>query len=560
MEQALEHGAAVAAQRGGRERGELGGVRVHLDHRAVAARHLRREVGGGVDRGGGADDQHAVAAGHLLGAAPQHVRRNRLAEVDRIPFDDTAALGTARRKLLGVDGDLRRREARHAVGTAQEVVIAVNLQQRLRAGLTVQAVDVLRDERGAVAPALELRQRPVACVGLGRRQGLAQGLRPGRRGVQALAPGAGRVAQEALVAVHGRLAVLRPQSAGTAEGGDAALHREPRAGERHHVPGLRHGSGRGRDLAIERLGQHELLGDGVRHGSVQRSVVAVAALAAPGLEVFHLHRPQLLAHAVAPPAVLDGAQAEGAARRAVAPEVEPGDQHAAQVTDVADVVAAAHHREDEEDRDQPDRPEGDGREDQHDRAVGPRERVGQHDAVDRTRRAERRNDERVLRRDAEDHREVGPQRDDEARADAADQVEAQEALRAPGHRHLRAEHPEHEAIHADVEQRAVQPHVGKGLPEVAALPDQRGRHGEEDGEVTAREQLLRDVHDGVDDQQLLDHRRGDRRPEAHARLAGPTSVHDLVSPPLRCPERALASEQLTILVRRRSSAQAVRRT
>src|SRR5207253_9539210 len=53
--------------------------------------------------------------------------------------------------------------------------------------------------------------------------------------VEAVLPGAARVLQEALVAIHGWLAVLGPQAARAAEGRDAALHRQAGPGERDHV-------------------------------------------------------------------------------------------------------------------------------------------------------------------------------------------------------------------------------------------------------------------------------------------------------------------------------------
>src|SRR5262245_25862213 len=185
-------------------------------------------------------------------------------------------------------------------------------------------------------------------------------------------------------------------------------------------------------------------GSSVAAISVQRPIV-VAALARRVL--LPAHRAELLAHAVAAPAPLDlvpGGQAGGGAAAA---EEEPADDHAAEVAHVAHVPAAVHRDlEQEEGRDQPDGAEGDRGEDQHDGALGPGERVPEQHAVDGSRGAERGVAERRRAGDAEQHPRVGIGRDDEAGADAAEEVVTEEALGAPGHRERRAEHPEREQV------------------------------------------------------------------------------------------------------------------
>src|SRR2546427_13260088 len=98
----------------------------------------------------------------------------------------------------------------------------------------VQVVDVLRDRALEDAELLELDERLVPRVRARGGERLPQ-LAHGTGRVEALLPGAARVLQEALVAVHGWLAVLGPETARAAEGRDAALHRQAGPGECDHV-------------------------------------------------------------------------------------------------------------------------------------------------------------------------------------------------------------------------------------------------------------------------------------------------------------------------------------
>jgi hypothetical protein len=101
--------------------------------------------------------------------------------------------------------------------------IAVDLGDGDASRLLVQVIDVLGDGVLEKAHLLQVGHREVGQVGLGLVHGLLE------LGVLALAaedvgpPGA-RVGHEALIAVHGRLAVLGPEAAGASEGRHAALH------------------------------------------------------------------------------------------------------------------------------------------------------------------------------------------------------------------------------------------------------------------------------------------------------------------------------------------------
>src|SRR5207247_10494065 len=78
---------------------------------------------------------------------------------------------------------------------------------------------------------------------------------------EARRPGATLVRPEALVAVHGWLAVLGPQAARAAKGRDAALHRQAGPGERDHV--VRAGETLGRALEGIELPRFHLAAPGL---------------------------------------------------------------------------------------------------------------------------------------------------------------------------------------------------------------------------------------------------------------------------------------------------------
>ena len=299
------------------------------------------------------------------------------------------------------------------------------------------------------ADLLELGERLVAGVGLrARRASRASAAGPGLGRMQALAPGLRRVAQEALVAVERRLAVLRPETAGAAEGRDAALDREarrPSAPPRERAPAS---SAAARAISPSRAGV-ELEGrrrvHAVQVPSWSRSALAARA-ARPSA-------PRAAAGASASASAASGSGRSSRARRvpslrsarASPPARRRGGRRGSRS---AGPITSLH--EEQQGINQIAR-NGDRREDQHDRAIGPGERVGEQHAVDRARRAERRSRRRAADRDAERRRRnAATLAISTARADAADQVEAQEALRAPGHRERRAEHPEREHVQRDV--------------------------------------------------------------------------------------------------------------
>src|SRR5204862_1585006 len=191
-------------------------------------RELRRRVDGRRRAG----DDHAVGKLGLLEALVEDVGRDGLAEGHRVALQNAAAARAARRQLGEVDR--LARIARDALDAADQGRVAVDLEQALAPRGAVQVVDVLRDRALEDAELLELDERLVTRVRARGGERLPQ-LAHGTGRVEALLPGAARVLQEALVAVHGWLAVPGPQAARATEGRDAALHRQAGPGERDHV-------------------------------------------------------------------------------------------------------------------------------------------------------------------------------------------------------------------------------------------------------------------------------------------------------------------------------------
>jgi len=152
-----------------------------------------------------------------------------------------------------------------------------------------------------------------------------------------------------------------------------------------------------------------------------------------------------------------------------ATEINVGDEHAAEVADVCDVVAAAAERGEKFDGahhgDVGAHGDRDGQRDEPDFAVGEEDGVGHEDAEDRAAGADRGSDGELA---AEE--EIGNGFDDEfdeAGADSADEKEIEEAALAPGEFEVAAEHPQHEHVDEDVKERArvVKKDVGEGLPD-----------------------------------------------------------------------------------------------
>ena len=183
---------------------------------------------------------------------------------------------------------------------------------------------------------------------------------------------------------------------------------------------------------------------------------------------------------------------------------------------VADVARTRGELHDQDQRDQPQRLDRNRREDQHDRAIGPGERVGQQHPHDRAGSAHR--GDRGGR--VED---VGHRGDHQSGAHSAHQVVPEEPLVTPCEGEGRAEHPQGEHVEADVPDaaRAVQPHVGERLPKPLLAPEES--RGDRAHLCHDRREHLRHEDRDVRDQEVLDDLGSHGRAEAH--LIAAASVH-----------------------------------
>ena len=124
-------------------------------------------------------------------------------------------------------------KSRPAIEASNQRPVAVDFRERFLPGLTMQVVDILRDDEAQHSQLLQLNQREMSRVRLRDRQRFV-------KFVVALAepffPGLFRVGHEALKAIHRRLAVLGPQPAGPAKRRYPAFDRHPGAGQRDWIP------------------------------------------------------------------------------------------------------------------------------------------------------------------------------------------------------------------------------------------------------------------------------------------------------------------------------------
>src|SRR2546427_8226450 len=209
-------------------------VGVHLHEIATALMDGDGKLGGRVDGGRRARDDHAVGPLRLLEATLEHVRGDGLAERHRVALEDAAAVRAARRKLGEVDRVAT--ETGDTLDAAYERRVAVDLEQAAAACEPVQVVDVLGDGGLQHAHVLELYEGQMAGVRARLGQCLPELSHRPRR-AQPLLPRRARIAQEPLVAVHRRLAVPGPEAAGPPERRDAALDGQPPAPPRAGVAG-----------------------------------------------------------------------------------------------------------------------------------------------------------------------------------------------------------------------------------------------------------------------------------------------------------------------------------
>ena len=204
------------------------------------------------------------------------------------------------------------------------------------------------------------------------------------------------------------------------------------------------------------------------------------------------------------------------------PEVEPTEEHAAQVGEVRDITVRIEGGEDFDQRIADHEIFGlhrDGREEQHDALVGERHAKRQQHAVASTAGSDRhpgieKSAHRQTRHPVGDHRIVIqafqiilsqlPQFLTKCSADATQEIIDDEATLPHGLLNDAPEHPQREHVEQHMRPRTVQKHVGHHLPEVE-IGGQEEVQAEKIGEhiaPTLRHQLLHHEENDVDKQQI----------------------------------------------------------
>jgi len=166
---------------------------------------------------------------------------DRLAEHDAVALDETAALRAGKDIAVACEalqGPVGAKEAEAAAEAAELVAVAVDLHQLCGPGGQVEAVKVLGNGHARDTHAFQGDQGVVAGVWAGVLEGVGE-LGPGafHGGLGLLAPVGRGILEEALEAVHGKLAEAGPHAARTAEGRDAALYGAACADEGDDVVG-----------------------------------------------------------------------------------------------------------------------------------------------------------------------------------------------------------------------------------------------------------------------------------------------------------------------------------
>jgi len=155
-----------------------------------------------------------------------------------------------------------------------------------------------------------------------------------------------------------------------------------------------------------------------------------------------------------------------AVQKRVAAEVQPADQHAAQMAEMGDAVSSGSQGAEELDGshggDKRTHWDHDGKREDPNAPVGKQNGVGDEDAVNCAGCADGGD---VTRPMSPEHGEHFHQNGDHPGADPAEKEVVQEAVPTPDHLQFAPEHPEKQHVEEKVEEAAVKEDVGYGLPD-----------------------------------------------------------------------------------------------
>src|SRR5271157_1992588 len=200
--------------------GELGCLRIDFDDFRLCFRspsgHQRRRI----YLAGGSNHEHHVRAPRRLLGSRVGLRRDSFSEENEIRLVYAAA-GTPRRQFL--QQGPRSLDASAACQARKKPRIAMELHDVPAAGKVVKVVDVLGDQGLQEAAALPVGQRLVRPVRFRYPEIVVEDLTDH-------GPGLFRVRNE-IIELQSAGVVFTPEPAGTAEGRDAALNGDARAGK-----------------------------------------------------------------------------------------------------------------------------------------------------------------------------------------------------------------------------------------------------------------------------------------------------------------------------------------
>src|SRR5208337_4097113 len=168
-----------------------------------------------------------------------------------------------------------------------------------------------------------------------------------------------------------------------------------------------------------------------------------------------------------------------AVEKRTAAEVQPADQHSAQVAEMRDSVPSgpqgAEKLDGGADRDERPHRNHDGKGEDPNAAVRKQNGIGDKDAENRAGCADRRD---VARAVSPEHRKYFNQNGDHPGADSAEEKVIQEAVPAPDQFQFAPEHPQKQHIEEQVEKAAVEEYVGNGLPDAQPGDGSKGHESE----------------------------------------------------------------------------------